>query len=187
MNRYFTSDLHLGHGAIRQYCARPFKSVDRMNEVLINNINQRAKSTDLIIHVGDFACYGKEKGIDGLKLKGTDYLDSIHGMVILVEGNHDKNNKVKAHVKGLITTLPIIGNVTVSHYPSIDPHCSFTFNNSILNYHLCGHVHNLWKHYYDKEKNVLNINVGTDAWSYQLVSEQELVSYIKQVKRELTI
>lgn len=185
MNKYFTADLHLGHGAIMNYCNRPFKSIERMNEVLINNINQRAKATDLIIHVGDFACYGKEKGIPGFKVKGCSYLEAIDGTVILVEGNHDRNNRVKAHVKGLTVALPLLGNATVSHYPSNDIHCPFIFDKSKLNYHICGHVHGAWKHFYDKENNVLNINVGVDVWNYQLVSIQELTSYIKKIKKEI--
>ena len=71
--------------------------------------------------------------------------------------------------------------VSASHYPSpLNP-------TNRLPIHLCGHVHNLWKHYYDKRNNILNINVGIDAWNYQIVSDQELIDYIHKIKRELHI
>jgi calcineurin-like phosphoesterase family protein len=158
-----------------------------MNEVLIKNINQRVQPDDILFHLGDFAFYGKERGITCAKTKGEQFLSQIQGKVILIQGNHDKNNRVKPFMLGSVISLPIIGKATMSHYPSTDEHCPFTFDKGILNYHLCGHVHDAWKHYYDKEKNVLNINVGVDIWNYQVVSEQEIIKYIKEVKNELSI
>ena len=61
MARFWTSDLHLNHANIILYCNRPFKSSKRMDEVLINNINMRAKENDVLIHLGDFMCYGKDR------------------------------------------------------------------------------------------------------------------------------
>ena len=183
MNKYFTSDLHFNHPAIMKYCDRPYKSVERMNEVLINNINQRAKKEDILYHLGDFLCYGNDKGIVGTKIKPSTFLEQINSNIILVQGNHDKNNKVKYHLSGAYISLPIIGKVSMSHYPSNDFHCSIIFDKTKLNYHLCGHVHNAWKYYYDKDNNCININVGIDVWNYQIVSEQELIKFIKEVKK----
>lgn len=88
--RFFTSDLHLGSAGIIGVLNRPFKNVDRMNEMLIRNCNQRAKGQsvsvpvydrngqpvydmkgnqifnkiftdrDILIHVGDFCEYGDD-------------------------------------------------------------------------------------------------------------------------------
>lgn len=187
MKKYFTSDLHLGHRRILEYCNRPFKSMERMNEVLINNINSRAKEEDLVIHVGDFACYGKERGTECNRTNPITYFNQIKANTILVKGNHDINNKVKYMCNGLIVSLGKIGSVTVSHYPTNDLHCpqEFRTKSTQIGYHICGHVHSLWKHYYDKENNKLNINVGIDVWNYQIVSEDELISYICKVKKEL--
>lgn len=185
MNKYFTSDLHFGHSNIIKYSNRPFESVDKMNEVLINNINKRVKQDDVLFIVGDFSCYGGERGVSGTKISGQVYLDKINGNKILIAGNHDKNNKVKAHLEGAIVILPILGKATISHYPSTNIHCPFTFNKQILNYHLCGHIHTEWKHFYDVDNNILNINVGIDAWNYIPVSMQEISKYIIKVKKEL--
>ena len=52
---------------------------------------------------------------------------------------------------------------------------------------ICGHCHELWdgeKYFVDKENKVLNVNVCTDLWDYQPVSEVTLVNYIKQILRK---
>ncbi|MBC8408324.1 MAG: hypothetical protein H8E12_06305 [Rhodobacteraceae bacterium] len=46
---YFTSDLHFQHENIIKFCMRPFKTVETMNQGLINNINSRCKSEDTVI------------------------------------------------------------------------------------------------------------------------------------------
>ena len=180
MARYWTSDLHFQHVNIIKYCDRPFKSAERMDEVLINNINMRAGERDTLVHLGDFMCYGGERGVPGEKKKEAYYIDQIKPTFVNIKGNHDTNNRVNSVADLLITHLgPYM--VSASHYPSpMNPE-------NRLSIHLCGHVHNLWKHYYDKKNKILNINVGIDVWNYQIVSDQELIDYIQKVKRELCL
>lgn len=52
---WFTSDLHFGHRNIIQFCNRPFKSVEEMDETLIDNWNSVVKPNDLVFNLGDFA------------------------------------------------------------------------------------------------------------------------------------
>ena len=180
MARFWTSDLHFQHVNIIKYCDRPFKSAERMDEVLINNINMRAGERDTLVHLGDFMCYGGERGVPGEKKKESYYLDQIKPTFVSIKGNHDTNNRVHTVADLLITHLgPYM--VSASHYPSpMNPE-------NKLSIHICGHVHNLWKHYYDKQNNILNINVGIDAWNYQIVSDQELIDYIRKTKKELNV
>lgn len=180
MARFWTSDLHFQHGNIIEYCNRPFKSVDRMESVLINNINTRAKSGDILIHLGDFMCYGGDRGSFVGKNKDTFYIEKLNPTFVNIRGNHDDNNRVSSVSDELITKLgPYM--VSASHHPSIiNP-------NNKLPIHLCGHVHNLWKYYYDGKNKILNINVGIDAWNYQIVSDQELICFISHIKRLLKI
>ena len=53
---WITADTHFGHTKILVYekDARPFNSVEEMNEALIANWNKVVKAGDVVYHVGDF-------------------------------------------------------------------------------------------------------------------------------------
>ena len=52
---WFTSDTHFSHCNIIKYCNRPFKDVDEMNKILIQNWNNVVRPDDIVWHLGDFA------------------------------------------------------------------------------------------------------------------------------------
>ena len=213
---YFTSDYHFGNPNIVKYCNRPFKNAERMTDVLIKFANQRAKGyfeerivdavtadgetvkiktkvkvdSDVLIHVGDFACYGAERGISGSKKNPREYLSKFDAKVICLEGNHDHNNRVKNQARSMVMDICSFRDVTVGHYPTNYREAIGTFHSHHgrhLGLHICGHVHKAWKHFYDKKHNILNINVGCDVWNYQVVSEQDIVEYVGKVRKELGI
>lgn len=45
---------------------RPFSTVDEMNKYIIQTVNLQASSDDLIVHVGDLACFDTD-----IKLKAS--------------------------------------------------------------------------------------------------------------------
>jgi len=194
MNRFFTADWHLFSDMVRQLGERPYSDVEKMNIAFIRDANQRTHCTykntettdiygqktiiktpvgqDVIYHVGDF--FKKEAAN---KLKPEDILTLINARMILLSGNHDANNRVKAVADCITIDLGIYKNVTISHFPSYadESKCLHLPPHSI---HICGHVHKLFKWAYDKYNDILNVNVGMDVWNYHIVSEQELTAYI---------
>ncbi len=78
---WFTSDTHFGHANILQYEpeARPFKTIEEMNETLVERWNSVVRDADTIYHLGDF-CFGKAN---------LDIADRLRGKKRLVMGNHD--------------------------------------------------------------------------------------------------
>ena len=78
---WFTSDLHFGHRNIIQFCNRPFKSVEEMDETLIENWNSVVKPNDLVFNLGDFAFAPNWRWVE--------LLGRLNGTHILILGNHD--------------------------------------------------------------------------------------------------
>ena len=53
--RYWTSDLHLSHANIIDFCNRPYDSVDEMNEDIIRIWNETVSNDDEVWVLGDLA------------------------------------------------------------------------------------------------------------------------------------
>ena len=180
--RFFTSDLHFASTVMVEAGLRPFKTVEKMNEALIRNINSRCKEEDILISLGDVCQFGNDRTWIGRKTNPREYISRINPTFVNIQGNHDPNNRVKSVCSSMRTML---GKrylaVSLSHYPSFDKRAAGTFRRGDV--HLCGHVHGAWKHKVDFENKVLNVNVGVDAWRYMPVSESELISYIDMVMR----
>lgn len=192
MKIFFTSDLHLQSTespGIIDWAHRPFKSVEKHDAALIRGIQERVKPDDLLIHVGDFMNYGKNRGRESGRAKPEEYIKRIGRQIVFLEGNHDPNNHVRCVGRTLTTK---VGRyiVSVGHYPSWDPRCEYaqtpeyTYAGGIAPYHvrihLCGHVHDAWR-WKLEQGSPLNINIGVDAWRYHPVSESELDAYISKV------
>ena len=81
---YVTADTHFGHDSIIEYCNRPFKSANDMDNKLIKNFNIRINDEDDLFILGDFTLshannYGYFQSL----------LKRLHGRKHLIMGNHD--------------------------------------------------------------------------------------------------
>lgn len=194
--RFFTADWHLNSEGTRTVVHRPFKTVEKMNERIISNANQRAKNrSDIIIHVGDFCQRGDDNHyIDksarsGSREKPERFIDSIIATFVNVEGNHDRHNDVRSTCRSMMTKIGNFHDASVGHYPSWYDDARGTF----VSHHgrkdwtirICGHVHEKWKHMFDFENMILNINVGVDVWGYQIVSESEILGYVGHIANDI--
>ena len=81
---FFTSDTHFNHKGIIEFCHRPFKDVEQMDEALIANWNSVVGKEDTVFHLGDFCLGGSAKW--------THILDRLNGKIYLILGNHDLRN-----------------------------------------------------------------------------------------------
>lgn len=86
---YLTSDCHFNHTNILKYEpeSRPFKTVNEMNEAIINNWNKVVTDEDTIYVLGDFFM--------GMLDKIDTILPRLKGKIILIRGNHDTENRIK--------------------------------------------------------------------------------------------
>jgi len=167
---YFTGDTHFGHTGAIEFCKRPFKDVEEMDEELIRRWNVCVGKEDMIFHLGDFAFYGATKTRAILK--------RLNGFKILVVGNHDHRDRKMVEL-GFDLAVPygslnIEGKVyRLSHYPfKGQSHDKRDFSDRALednkiDHLIHGHVHDTWK-----RKNRM-VNVGVDVWDYAPVSLKE--------------
>lgn len=186
---FFTSDWHLNDELILKVCKRNFKSAKRMTEVLIKQASQRAKDkTDTIIHVGDFIQRGLDRGtgVREDQISARDALNQLTANVLLLEGNHDENNRCHTVGKVLFRKVGKF-DCLVQHYPSYalakDFICPF-YDDDYVVINICGHVHDKWAFSYDPKFNVLNVNVGIDIYPY-MIKECDLATKIENELKKL--
>lgn len=81
-NTWFISDTHFGHANIIKYSQRPYKDVDEMNEMMVQEWNKLVKPEDNVYHNGDFAFMPYDKF--------RQLLWRLNGHIYVQLGNHDK-------------------------------------------------------------------------------------------------
>ena len=164
---YFTSDPHLGHRFV--LTNRPqFSSVEEMNEILINNINQTVTPKDTLYIIGDATNRLKQD-------EASDLLRRIRCNKILIRGNHDKE-----YGPGIFTETHDYLELTYNkhtyilcHYPFI---CWKRMKHGFINLH--GHIHSSPE--YNEEHHAigrLQYDVGVDANGYKPVSIAEIEAW----------
>lgn len=149
---WLTADNHFNHKNIIEYCKRPFRTVEEMDEVMIKKWNEKVKKEDLVIHLGDFCLGSKEK------IKETR--KRLNGTVILIPGNHDR--KIMRDYGFIIVEGYIrIKNLILTHRPLPLEEIPKGF----VNVH--GHMH---------EKNSYRgINISVDKTNYVPVELNEIL------------
>jgi len=200
-NIYFTADWHFNHDNILQYCNRPYKDVNEMNEDIIKKYNFYIRGNDVCYILGDvgFGDYDNFKEV----------FSKLNGKKILVLGNHDKWSMqtyynvgfdavvYNAHIKlgKHIIYLNHIPTRTFKEFIRLmwvyfidNKRKNWNIRNKInrlkkewgkyrkatKEWTLCGHVHQAWK---IRNK---NINCGIDVWDFKPVSSDKILDIINK-------
>ncbi len=157
---YFTADEHYFHGKAINYCNRPWKDVNTMNNGLIKLHNSVVKKDDMVYHLGDIAMIKKDK-----IMKLEPILERLNGTHHLILGNHDEGNPftyVRFGFTSVHTSL-ILEEFVLIHDPA----------NAVMlpkdQKILCGHLHHVCKWV---APNILN--VGVDIYDYKPISIEEI-------------
>lgn len=186
---FFTSDLHLGHENSIRFTDRPFETVEQMNNVLIENINETVGERDELWVLGDFAFKIDMQQVRELRKR----IKCRH--LHLVKGNHDKDysqETVFETVQDYKQLKTDYGVFILFHYPILE------WNRAHYGaVHLHGHIHstgdynaeNLQKKFADrftykhsskiKDLELRIYDVGVDANDYRPVSLEKLAQLMQ--------
>ena len=74
---FFTSDHHFGHTNIIRFSERPFKTIEEMDDELINRWNEKVSSSDIVYHLGDISLARPERT--------KEIFDQLNGTIFLVK------------------------------------------------------------------------------------------------------
>jgi calcineurin-like phosphoesterase family protein len=169
MNIFFSSDHHFDHDRIINYCNRPFRYVEEMNERLIHNWNVRVKPDDEVYYLGDFGLRGPEQLLPFRRRMNGNWK-------IFVAGNHDRKTVLS---DGELADKIIKFSPTTFHLLKLD-NINFSLSHCPLNI-IPGTTINLFGHTH--QPNALqssnSINIGVDAWNMFPVELSEIKNLIK--------
>ena len=166
---WFTADPHLGHNNIIKFCNRPFKDVDHMGTVIIDNINERVQTTDRLYILGDIGV--KESYVQ-------DFVRRVACKnIFVVPGNHDKEKILVRYFKVL-------------------PQCyMYRASNEDYRIVLCHYAMRVWEHshhgtgmLYGHSHGGLppvpgapSFDIGVDCWQYKPLSLTEVKAEMKRL------
>ena len=186
MARFWTADLHFGHGNIIRYSHRPFTDVAEMDRALVERWNQVVSPDDEVWVLGDVAM--------GTIADSLAHVSDLHGRKVLVAGNHDRcwfghGERAESWVdryldagfdrviQGSTTTQVGGSEVLVCHFPyQGDSHDEDRYTEHRPTdrgeWLLHGHVHERWK-VLDRQ-----VNVGVDVWDWRPVTEAQVAAIV---------
>lgn len=196
---WFTSDTHFGHSNIcrattkwegADNVTRDFKSLDHMNDTLVNNINEVVGVDDILIHLGDWS-FG---GFENIELfRNRINCKNIH----LVFGNHDHHiRRNKGDVQSLFSSVQDYLMIDLRmHKPGniVDRHTLICMHYPIAswdgmndgNIHLHGHVH-LPNN--QRVADGMAMDVGVDGNNYYPISIENVLTIMRyQPIKRLTL
>jgi calcineurin-like phosphoesterase family protein len=173
-NLYFISDLHIGHSNVIKFDKRPFKDVNEMHRVMIENWNNKISDTDVVYFLGDLFYKVKSNFAKW-------FVNQLNGDIKVILGNHDRFSKlasfdrfsdIQSYQRVKVKTEDINQDLLLFHFPILiwDKH----YLNS---WHLHGHSHhNLAKTDYGKDVYYKRrvIDVGCNGIDYTPLSFMEV-------------
>ena len=183
-NLFFTSDMHMGHKRIIEYCERPFKNVDEMNEAIINRWNEKVTSTDTVNVVGD-VCFMNI-------VDAVNVLRRLNGTINLIKGNHDRKLLKESSFRSRFSRIEDIYELDVVDADAprgqkiVMCHYALKVWNKSHHgsWHLYGHSHGSLP----DDPNSLAIDVGVDSndfrpWSYEDIKAKMKMKTFKPIDK----
>lgn len=167
---YYIADMHLGHGNIIPFDGRPFRSVNEMDRVLIDNWNRKVDEDDDVYILGDFS-YRSETEPDW-------YLEQLKGKKHLIQGNHDGQLVNSASARQYLVSVDKMLHIKDGREHIVLCHFPIAEWNGFLHgsWHIFGHIHgNVSKTSKFMKERRKALNAGCMLNGYEPVTFDELV------------
>jgi calcineurin-like phosphoesterase family protein len=171
MQTFFTSDTHFDDPYAIQYFQRPFKSIDEMNEVMVERWNSAVTEHDTVYHVGDFT-------LDDIH-HFTKWANRLNGTIKILPGSHDHpwlkdfvaSEKIQVIAPLVSVQFP---EITGGENPQVIVLCHYSMQvwdrSNQGSWHLFGHSHG-------KLKGIgLSFDVGVDCTEFSPLSLEQVAS-----------
>jgi calcineurin-like phosphoesterase family protein len=191
-NLYFTSDTHYGHSNIcrattnwtdADSVTRDFKSLDHMNDTIVDNINSIVGEDDVLIHLGDWSFGGFENIAE---FRGRIVCKNVH----LTYGNHDHHiRRNKDDIQSIFSSTQDYMHLDIRRPSSKGKGLMDKFSFICMHYpiaswdsmnanmiHLHGHTH-LPKHLRIADGRAMD--VGMDGNDLEPISLDEVIRLLK--------
>ena len=170
MKVFVTSNLKLGRPAAIKTYKRDFKSVDEMNDALINKWNSIITNKDVVYHLGNFAWDPKTAQDALLRLNGTIYF-SLGEHDKAIETLSEKNLfRPGVSISKCLEELPELNSV-ISYWPL------GTWPKKTKNYSIIGYPGKKFK---SNPKSKI-INVSTDLWNNEPQDLERIIEIFRDI------
>lgn len=175
---YFISDLHFGHKNCLAFDNRPFGTIEKHDEFIIERWNSVVGMDDDVYILGDISWYNTTKTLE--------IFNSLNGNKHLIVGNHDKKLLRNKDIQNLFVEivdykelyLTPKTSIVLSHYPIP------CFRNHYYNwFHLYGHVHTSFE--WNMMENVKRQMEELYTTPCEMYNVGAMVSYINYKPRTL--
>jgi calcineurin-like phosphoesterase family protein len=173
---FFTSDEHIGHRNVINFCKRPFNDLGDMKDRLIANHNFIVKPGDRVYHIGDM--FWRNVPVKD----ALDYRYALNGEHYFIWGNHDELIERNPVLQKSFVWCKDVHNLKVDGYPPIwlSHYAHRVWNGSHRGtWHLYGHSHSQLPEVWPtgtSDESPLSFDVGVDAQSYFPVSIDQVKS-----------
>lgn len=161
---FFTGDTHFNHRKCQELFRKDkFKSLEDMNETIIERWNARIKKSDRVYHLGDFSL--------GTTVECRRVANRLNGQIYLIRGNHEKVAEHKACADRFVWIKDYFG-LKVGEQKIYLCHYAFRTWNCIHHgsWNLHGHSHGSLP----EIETLRQSDVGVDAWDFWPVSYDQV-------------
>jgi calcineurin-like phosphoesterase family protein len=181
INTWVISDTHFYHTNIIRYCRPRFtatpEGTEVMNKFMIDNWNSRVKPDDIVYHLGDVV-FKTPQDI------AANLIDSLHGIKILIRGNHDKGYQSMLDMGFAAVMEEAV--IKVDRYSVLLRHRPLTNFPNHVHAVFHGHIHNATEDSLiaaGEDPSILdeprNVNLSVEVIGYKPMKIEEALGIVK--------